>query len=267
MNSVGSETASESLLFAWDSPRRAKFAIAAFLVLSLIAHALCFYIFQIVYPPTVALLPPPARITLITADSEDGRTLLRWIDAEDPALAFTTYRPAEAALPALPKAEHVPSYLATEPTLKELPAVKRSLSIPSCLPAGPVRTPRQRIVRAPVVVPTSVSFSSEFDVLGAPTLPQNNFVASNAETPRIVRFRTAVSALGEVRYCFAMDSSGDPALDEQGRLYLLRCRFAKAAPAVAETDSLVWGIATIEWSNDVARPQRQPGVTTPSDSR
>lgn len=263
MNSVASDTAAESLLFAWDSPRRAKFAIAAFLVLSLIAHALCFYIFQIVYPPTVALLPPPARITLITAGSEDGRTLLRWIDAEDPALAFTTYRPADAALPALPKGEHVPSYSATEPTLKEIPAIQRGLSIPSCMPVGAVEIPHQKTVRTPSVLPTSVSFSSEFDVLGAPTLPQNNFVASNAESPRTLRFRAAVSALGEVRYCFPMDSSGDAALDEQGRLYVLRCRFAKAAPGVAETDSLIWGIATIEWSNDVARPQRQPAVIVP----
>lgn len=263
MNSVASDTAAESLLFAWDSPRRAKFAIAAFLVLSLIAHALCFYIFQIVYPPTVALLPPPARITLITAGSEDGRALLRWIDAEDPALAFTTYRPVEGTLLALPKAEHVPSYLATQPTLKEIPAVKRSLNIPSCLPAGPVKIPHHKTARTRTVVPTAVSFSSEFDILGAPTLPQNNFVASNAEAPRTVRFRAAVNRLGEVRYCFPMNSSGDPGLDEQGRLYVLRCRFAKAAPAFGETDSLTWGIATIEWSNDVARPQRQPTAGVP----
>jgi len=59
--------------------------LAAFLVLSLMAHALCFYVFQIVYPTPVALLPPPGRVTFITPDSEEGRTLLRWIDAEDPA--------------------------------------------------------------------------------------------------------------------------------------------------------------------------------------
>src|SRR5213082_694397 len=125
MNSVASEIASEPLLFAWGSPGRAKLAIAAFLVISLVAHALCFYIFQIVYPPTIALLPPPARVTFITPASEQGRTLLRWIDSEDPALAFTTRRPSDARLPALPKAEHVPSYFAIQPTLKEIPPLER----------------------------------------------------------------------------------------------------------------------------------------------
>ena len=110
MNSVASEIAAEPLLFSWDSPRRRRTMLAAFLVLSLMAHALCFYIFQIVYPTPVALLPPPARVTFIAPDSEEGRTLLRWIDAEDPAVAFTTHPAPGARLGALPKTEHLPSY-------------------------------------------------------------------------------------------------------------------------------------------------------------
>src|SRR5207248_9842256 len=112
----------EPLLFSWVPPRRRRAAITAFLALSLIAHALCFYIFQIVYPTTVSLLPPPARVSVITSDSEEGRTLLRWVDAEDPALAFTTQRPVETRLRALPKVEHIPSYLAVEPSLKQFPS-------------------------------------------------------------------------------------------------------------------------------------------------
>jgi hypothetical protein len=69
MNSVTSESAAEPLIFSWDSPQGRKITIAIFLALSVVGHALCFYIFQIVYPPTVALLPPPARLTLITPDS------------------------------------------------------------------------------------------------------------------------------------------------------------------------------------------------------
>ena len=109
MNNLSPELATEPLLFSWDSPRRRRAAFLGFLALSLFAHAVCFYIFQVVYPPTVTLLPPPARVALITPASEEGRTLLRWIDAEDPAVAFTTHRPPEARLRALPKVEHVPS--------------------------------------------------------------------------------------------------------------------------------------------------------------
>ncbi|HEV8185617.1 MAG TPA: hypothetical protein VGP40_06640, partial [Chthoniobacterales bacterium] len=72
-------------LFDWSPPRRRKLSIISFIAASTALHALCFYVFQIIYPPTIALLPPPARVNLITAASEEGRVLLRWIEAEDPA--------------------------------------------------------------------------------------------------------------------------------------------------------------------------------------
>ena len=218
MNNLGPELATEPLLFSWDSPRRRRVAILAFLALSLLAHAVCFYIFQVVYPPTVTLLPPPARVALITPASEEGRTLLRWIDAEDPAVAFTTHRPPEARLRALPKVEHVPSYHAMEPTLKELPPLEVDSRAPDSQPPGAVPLIRQKNASPARLIRTSVSFSSELDALGVATMPALKFVASNRETPEAIRFRVAVSRLGEIRYCFPMNSSGDPALDEQARL-------------------------------------------------
>src|SRR5881296_612697 len=166
MNNVTLESVAEPLLFDWDSPRGRKVAITVFLAFSLVTHAACFYLFQIVYPPTVALLPPPARVTLITPDSEEGRTLLRWINSEDPALAFTTRRPPETRLHALPKAEHVPSYSTMHPTLKDIPPLERDLRIPSCHPPGAVRLVRQKTTPAMGVFKTAVSFSMEFDALG-----------------------------------------------------------------------------------------------------
>src|SRR6516165_6452498 len=140
MTNVASEVAAEPLLFSWDSPRWRRTTLAAFLVLSLVAHALCFYVFQIVYPTPVALLPPPARVTFIAPDSEEARTLLRWIDAEDPAVAFTTQPIPGARLGALPKTEHFPSYSAVQPILKELPPLKPDLRIPTSRPPGAVHS-------------------------------------------------------------------------------------------------------------------------------
>jgi hypothetical protein len=263
MNNVSDKP--ESLLFSWDSRRTQKAAILAFLALSLLAHAVCFYVFQVVYPPTVTLLPPPARVALITPTSEEGRTLLRWIDAEDPAVAFTTHRPPEARLRALPKVEHVPSYHAMEPTLKELPPLQVNSRAPESQPPGAVPFLRQKSAHAAGPISTSVSFSSEFNALGVATLPPLQFVASNRETPEAIRFRVAVNRLGEIRFCFPINSSGDPALDEQACLYLARCRFPKSAPEDGKPDaSLTWGIATIEWGSDIARPQaKQPDSATP----
>src|SRR5947208_3832746 len=237
--------ATEPLLFSWEPPRRRKVAITAFLALSLCGHALCFYIFQIVYPPTVALLPPPALASVISPDSEEGRTLLRWIDAEDPALAFTTQRPPEARLRALPKVEHIPSYLAVELALKQVPLPVVDLSIPSSQPPGPVPFVYRQIAPAMGPTVTSASFSKELDSFGAPILPPPSFAASSNETPETVRFRVAVNRMGEIRYCFPLNSSGDPALDEQVCRYLTLFRFSRASVRGEKLDgSLTWGSAT-----------------------
>ena len=257
MNSVASEIAGEPLLFSWDPPRRQKTLLASFLVLSLVAHALCFYVFQIVYPTPVVVLPPPARVTFIAPDSDEGRTLLQWIDAEDPALAFTTHLPPGASLRTLPTAEHVASYSASRPMLKDLPPLKPDLRIPSSKPPGAVRSLSRKTAPATATGRTSISFSKDLAEFGAPSLPQPRFAASNKETPETLRFRVAVNDFGEIRHCFPINSSGDPALDEQARLQVIRSRFPPHRRADGNPgSSLVWGIATVQWGSDVVRPQQ-----------
>ena len=253
MNSTVSAPAAAPLLFSWEAPRRRKVAIAGFLGASVIAHAACFYLFQIVYPPTIALLPAPARISLISANSEEGRTLLRWIEAEDPALASTTLRPQEAKAHVLPKVQHLPSYAGYEPGLKEPPPLTIDLRMPSAQPPGAVPMNHPRIQPVSRVAPTVVSFSSAIDNLGKGSVPSTKFAASNSEPPEQLRFRVGVSSAGDVRYCFPINSSGDRALDEQARHYLVLCRFP-ARPPTGRTpgESMVWGVATIEWGNDIA---------------
>jgi hypothetical protein len=259
MNSVTSDIAAEPLIFSWDSPQGRKITIAIFLALSVVAHALCFYIFQIVYPPTVALLPPPASLTLITPDSEDSRALLRWIDAEDPALAFTTQRPPEATFPELPKAEHVPSYNAITPPLKDLPPLEASVAVPSCHPAWAVNFSSRQAASALGIMATSVLFSDRLTALGRPTFPKPNFAASKQEAPQAIRFQVAVNRLGQIRYGFPLNSSGDPVLDEQAWMYVTRCRFPVTISETSNAGSVfIWGTATIEWGNDVARPNPAP---------
>jgi hypothetical protein len=84
------------LLFGWEKPRRRKAAIAGFLFASAALHALCFYLFQVVYPPAISLLPPPAQVSVIAPTNPEARTFLNWLNAEDPALATQTQRPADA---------------------------------------------------------------------------------------------------------------------------------------------------------------------------
>src|SRR3954468_10664621 len=97
MTPQGSNPIDYSPIFDWSAPRARRISLLSFLGASAALHALCFYVFQIIYPPTISLLPPPARINLITGESEQGRLLLRWLEAEDPALSSTTQRPLDPA--------------------------------------------------------------------------------------------------------------------------------------------------------------------------
>jgi hypothetical protein len=106
-----------------------------------------------------------------------------------------------------------------------------------------------------------VIFSYELDRLGQAKFVSTNFKSSTREPPQNARFRIAVDAGGAVLYCFSLTSSGDPALDEQAREHLTLCRFP-GRPATAG-DTLVWGIATIEWGNDIVEPGAKPAPTAP----
>ena len=252
---AASSEASAPLLFNWSPARPRSLAVIGFIAASAILHALCFYVFQIVYPANVALLPPPARVALIAPNSEENRTLLRWIDAEDPALASATHRPPEARLRALPKVQHIPSYLAEEPKLKQIPPMTLDTRAPSSRPPGPVPIARRQAGAPIMSTPTRILFSEELTVLGQVHLPAPRFGASSHEAPQSARFRIGVSSSGEMRYCFPINSSGDPSLDAQARQHLVLARFPEASTTSQSPDqSLVWGIATFEWGNDVTHP-------------
>jgi hypothetical protein len=241
------------LLFRWERPRRRKVAIAGFLVASVSLHALCFYLFQVVYPPAISLLPPPAQVSVIAPTSDEARTFLNWLDAEDPALASRTQRPADARAFQLPKLAHVPSYLGVPPTLKELPSQEVSRAAPSAMPPAPVPIAAAVSPAPPLRAPTALLFSDELGKLPI-SHPELEFQASlRRDAPESARFRVAVDSLGIVRYSFLEQSSGDALLDEQARHYLALCRFAMGErPATGS--ALTWATATLEFGTDLKMP-------------
>ena len=254
----------DELIFGWERPGRGKWTIAGFLFASLALHALGFYIFQIVYPPAVALLPPPGRVSLIAPNSDEGRLLLRWLDAEDPALASTTQPPPDGKSLVMPTIQHAPSYLGRQPALREMPAAAPDLSVPSARPPAPVEQPAAQIQTPPKISPTTLQFSAELEALGTVQGIEMKFTASGRESPQAAQFRIAVNEKGEVRHCFLQTSSGDAALDEQARKYLALSRFSPIANRKSQiANDLTWGTATIEWGNDIIAPPSSPNKTTP----
>ncbi len=240
------------LLFRWERPRRRHVAIAGFLLASVALHALCFYLFQVVYPPAISLLPPPAQVSVIAPISDEARTFLNWLDAEDPALASQTQRSADARAFQLPRLAHVPSYLSVPPKLKELPPQRVSPAAPSAMPPAPVPVPPAANPAPPVQVPTVLIFSKELVELPV-THPELKFRASSRDAPESARFRVAVDSLGAVRFSFLEHSSGDAALDEQARHYLVLSRFTMSGKP-ASTSRLTWATATLEFGTDLETP-------------
>jgi hypothetical protein len=247
---VNIPAAASPLLFGWSPPQPRRRALFLFLIASAILHAVGFYIFQVVYPPTVALLPPPARLNIISPDDPDSVALLRWVQAEDPALASTTRRPPDYQPFTLPNLEHLPSYENHQPQLKSLPQTEPDLTIPASTKAG--RMPRvQPVAALPLLIRKTVAVFADLPAESTPTFPAFTFHLSRADAPANARFRIAIDRAGAIKYCFLMDSAGDPALDEQARQFLLLCRFRPAGSGQKD-DRVIWSIATILWGNDFA---------------
>ncbi len=244
-----------SLLFRWERPRRRRFAIAGFVLASAGLHALCFYLFQVVYPPAISLLPPPAQVSVIAPTSSEARTFLNWLNAEDPALASQTQRPADARAFQLPKVAHVPSYLAVPPTLKELPQRRVVPLAPPAMPPAPVPEAPVADSITPVVAPTALYFSDPLRDLTV-VHPDLKFRTSSREAPQSARFRLAVDSLGVVRYTFLEESSGDAALDAQARHDLALSRFQMGE---RQARDLVWATATFEFGSDLEQPPSAAG--------
>ncbi|MGI9086689.1 MAG: hypothetical protein ACR2HH_02945 [Chthoniobacterales bacterium] len=260
---IASTPAEFSTIFDWAAPRSRRLSLLSFLGASIGLHALCFYIFQIIYPPAAPPLPPPARVSIITPESEEGRVLLRWVEAEDPALSSITQRPPREENFAPPKAQYVASFVNRQPPLKEVPPYEPDLRVPSSQPPAPVPMLTPKPTTLPALTPTKIAFS-ENPALGAPRLPPLHFAASGKQVPQAAQFRVAINSLGEVRYCFLQDSSGDAALDEQAHHFLELARFPAIKILTAKSaNEMLWALAAVEWGNDLAAPSPAP-LPTPA---
>ena len=94
------------LIFRWPE-RTASLLFPGLLILSVAIHTFAFFIFQVVYPPTVASAPPRAQVTLLTPGTPHSDALLRWVEAQDPA---TAGRIQEIAPKGLEEIRYTPSY-------------------------------------------------------------------------------------------------------------------------------------------------------------
>jgi hypothetical protein len=99
---------------------------------------------------------------------------------------------------------------------------------------------------------------------GDPVFADFKFRLIRPDAPANARFRVAIDGAGAIRFCFLIESSGDPALDEQGRNFLQLCRFKtkENAPPTNAT-GLFWTTTTILWGNDLVSDVAASPVSSP----
>jgi hypothetical protein len=219
---------------------------------SLLAHFTTFFLFQVVYPQRVTIPQPAPHVSLLTPSSPENIALLRWIDAEDPALIASDN---SVPPPALTEVRYRPSFEQPRTALLGAPEEKAAaVRFPPAidrLSAAPSTT--ISTVEMPVTgAPTALRFADELRTRPLTAAPPLQFTQRIAAPVSPTTLLIGVNATGEVRYAFFQQSSGDEALDQTAADHLRRLTFAPAAAGI------MWGHVIFAWGRDAyvaAHPQ------------
>lgn len=235
----------DKLTFPWKKPRGMFLVLPGFLALSLIAHAATFFLFQVVYPQRVSIPRPAPQVSLLLPSVPEHRSILRRIEAEDPALIATTagaepdgllevpYRPSFAAIRTAPRAIAEATPASFFPPARPPLAIIRSAAPP---PAA------QALLHKPQ--PTTLSIAGPLKAR-FPANPPTLALREKSTTPlEPAEFLIGVTERGEVRYTFLQKSSGAAAIDDEAATHLRALTFLHGDSPIA------WGFVSFAWGDD-----------------
>jgi hypothetical protein len=227
-------------------------------LLSVTAHGVTFFLFQVADPTRVTVPPPAPEVSLLLPTTPENRSLLRRIEADDPALVAAAM---SVPPPGLLESKYRPSY----ETVRTAPRTVAESSDP--IPIPPAKDPLA-IIRssrpasalasaAPPPVRTRLSFSPELQARAPHSPPQMTFEKRGTAPLKPAKFLVGVTDRGEVRFVFLQHPSGDPALDQQAAAQLPQIDFAHA------TAPITWGFATVSWGDDAYGENPQSAIPNP----
>ena len=252
------------LVFQWERRARAHWRLGGLITLSVLVHAVGFYVLQVSYTPTGSQLPPPVQVLMARPERPDdspesraqSRALAHWLSIADPALATEPAAPEADRNPGT-FVRYVPSYKAAPPPFKPLdpPAVGGTAAPPRPRPLGPVPVPIGASGAAmPPAKPspiTRVVLTGGIAALGPTPLPAITFVLpAGTKTLSPTIFLVGVRPEGGAAFLFREASSGEVSADDSAQDYLSRFHFQPPAGANGRT---VWGWAEFDWGRDVYR--------------
>jgi hypothetical protein len=213
---------------------------------SLLAHAGTFFLFQVVYPQRVTIPQPAPHVSLLTPSSPENIALLRWIEAEDPAVVANDN---PTAPPGLTDVRYRPSFASPRtaplgPPEETALAVRFPQAEDRLLPGGSSSwgTPGMLLI---VPVPsTSITFSGAVAGRSLSKNPPVAFAYRASAPMEPTTLLIGVKNDGKVSFSLLQQSSGDPGLDELAVAHLRKVSFETAEAPVT------WGFATFSWGGD-----------------
>lgn len=222
-----------------------------FLFCSFVLHAFCFYLFQVVYPPSERFTPNPARITFLSGNDSNSRAKLTSL--EDRVVYFDSSGSDSAARVRIEDytVAFKPSFAGYAPKLRELPETERGSALPPTiefhrtdLPAPSPPAPAER--PGPVAERTpGPRLDLEGQLAGRLTGGAGDWEwtpeESKALEGRHAIIRLAVDEKGAVRH--ALVHRGIESGLDAGILARVRAMRLAAAPG----GGLVWGTLRLEW--------------------
>jgi len=238
-------TEESPLTFHWPNRREISLALPFFLVVSLLAHAATFYLFQIEYPASTAVTAPPAEAIYWSASSM--RDVQLWLNAEDPSLML---RPREA----VPAQSFEIPYQPFFNTARAEPQQVGDENTPVAFPQGFTTSELVRSNREQKNAPSPaqplfsrVEFSENILNRAPGHLPSIPLQRPSETILYSTKFFIGISSEGRICFVFLQTSSGNSSIDELAEAYLssLQCLPAKGG--------VKWGFATFHWGVDAMR--------------
>lgn len=211
---------------------------------SLFAHTATFFLFQVVYPQRVTILQPAPHVSLITPSSPENIALLRWVEAEDPALIA---RDNAVTPPALAQVQYRPSFMTPRGTPAGAPVERvKDVAFPPAMDRIEVTPPGAGLAAAVSPMP-SVSTMRFAGALAGRSLTKNPplpapRLAADPVQPTVLLI--GVDAQGEIRFPVLQAPCGNSDLDNLAIEHLRQINFAPADEAIT------WGHVTFAWGAD-----------------
>jgi hypothetical protein len=229
------------LTFDWPEPEGFPLLLFGCVFLSLVAHTVTFFVFQVVYPQRVTIPPPPPLVSLLTPSSPENEALLRWIAAEDPALvasARSVMPPGLLQVPYRPSfgtARTAPLGSVEAPVAVQFPPARNPLSIiASAAPPAALEGPPTLPMRTTIAVSPALAERS----LKPPTFRWKQRATQPLQPLRAL---IGVTDRGEVRFAFVQRSSGDEGIDAEAVHQLEQLSFGPSETPIA------WAQATVDF--------------------